>query len=80
MNILIDFLVSEFSKYKLSKDELKDYFNYQLENSGHVENFKLLKADNEKSLKKTRKKNAEKKTRKIDRLNLKNIQNVKKNF
>ena len=52
MNILIDFLVSEFSKYKLSKDELKDYFSYQLENSGHIENFKLLKADNEKSLKK----------------------------
>ena len=52
MNILIDFLVSEFSKYKLSKDELKDYFSYQLENSGHVENSKLLKADNEKSFRK----------------------------
>lgn len=53
MNILIDFLVSEFSQYELKKDELKDYFTYQLENSGYVdENFNLLKADNEKSFRK----------------------------
>ena len=37
MNILIDFLVSEFSQYELKKDELKDYFTYQLENSGYVD-------------------------------------------
>lgn len=53
MNILIDFLVSEFSQYELKKDELKDYFTYQLENSGYVdEDFNLLKADNEKSFRK----------------------------
>jgi hypothetical protein len=53
VNVLIDFLVSEFSKYELNKDELKDYFTYQLENSGYVdENFNLLKADNEKSFRK----------------------------
>ena len=53
MNILIDFLVSEFSQYELKKDELKDYFTYQLENSGYVdEDFNLLKADDEKSFRK----------------------------
>jgi len=53
MNILIDFLVSEFSQYELKKDELKNYFTYQLENSGYVdEDFNLLKADNEKSFRK----------------------------
>ncbi len=53
MNILIDFLVSEFSQYELNKDELKNYFTYQLENSGYVdEDFNLLKADNEKSFRK----------------------------
>ena len=63
MNILIDFLVSEFSQYELSKNELKDYFSYQFENSGHIENFKLLKADNEKSLKKIILKTLEMKTK-----------------
>ena len=49
MNILTDFLVSEFLKYDFNKEELENYFKYQLENSGYVdENFKLLKADNEK--------------------------------
>ena len=34
-------------------EELKNYFTYQLENSGYIdEDFNLLKADNEKSFRK----------------------------
>ena len=51
MNILIDFLVTNFNKkFGLSKDDLKDYMLYQTNNSGVIYNGELLKADNEEKL------------------------------
>jgi len=51
MNILIDFLVTNFSKkFGLSKDHLKNYMLYQTNNSGVIYNGELLKADNEEKL------------------------------
>lgn len=51
MNILIDFLVTNFSKkFGLSKDHLKNYTLYQTNNSGVIYNGELLKADNEEKL------------------------------
>jgi|ETNmetMinimDraft_32_1059908.scaffolds.fasta_scaffold01953_13 hypothetical protein len=51
MNILINFLVTNFSKkFGLSKDDLKNYMLYQTNNSGVIYNGELLKADNEEKL------------------------------
>lgn len=51
MNILIDFLVSNFNKkFSLPKEGLEEYFDYQVNNSGVVDDAKLLIANNEKKL------------------------------
>jgi len=51
MNILIDFLVSNFNKkFDLPKDDLKNYMLYQTNNSGVIYNGELLKTDNEEKL------------------------------
>ena len=51
MNILTDFLVSNFNKkFGLPKEDLEQYFDYQTNNSGVVHDAKLLKADNEEKL------------------------------
>lgn len=51
MNILIDFLVSNFNKkFSLPKEDLEEYFDYQVNNSGVVEDAKLLIANDEERL------------------------------
>ena len=51
MNILIDFLVSNFNKkFGLHKEDLEQYFHYQTNNSGVVDDTKLLIANNEERL------------------------------
>ena len=52
MNILIDFLITNFNKkFGLSKNELEDYMLFQTNNSGVIYNGELLKADNENKFK-----------------------------
>jgi len=52
MNPLVVFLAREFSIYKLNIKKLENFFYFQLSNSGHLENGKLLIANNENNLKK----------------------------